>query len=520
MKKINIILTQAIATLIFTSVSLPALSETENSSIPTENSSITTEQIINSSSNGRLRRERRNIRRQRRRIIRQVINDAPEGDRRSIRRDVLTVARREDIRELPLPLYERLLELAARPHSYLPLTAFAEADGASQLVQHYLIDTTDFQPNIFTSQISGINDQALQTGANFANGGLPTIGAIRVLLEPKEGLPTDPDDPRAFLDMFTDVSGLFVINNESGWYEGWMVRDITIPEVAEPRSDGSGQAQYGTITPKDAEALAAMGTGNNTTAGNFFTVDGNAPRFPSVNDVFPTNVNNTIPFPVSIGAFNSQQQSDVHAYWEFNAGTNWVFPHYELPFTGGVPGTFDDGLQYSVTSVVPGSGPEGITNLSEVLGDDPNNPRDPDRAEAEEGSGQRETRLRFIPSRLTDEVLFNVFLRVKSFLPEVTDTGERLLRSYAQEVARIDTDNDGVVSFAEADVNGTSDGLPNTRLYLPPSAFNRFAITREINDALLAPRFAPSTRAYVVSGNLTLVQPSVNASLPRDADDR
>ncbi|MEE9346377.1 MAG: hypothetical protein V3U88_12295, partial [Methylococcales bacterium] len=243
-------------------------------------------------------------------------------------------------------------------------------------------------------------------------------------------------------------------------------------------------------------------------------------RFPSVNDVWPDNVNNTVPFPVSIGAFNSLQQSDIHAYWEFNAGTNWVFPHYELPFTGGVPGTFDDGLQYSVASVIPGSGPEGITNLSQNLGDNPNNPRDPDRAEAEEGSGQRETRLRFIPSRLTDEVLFNVFLRVKSFLPGVTDIGERLLRSYAQEVARIDTDNDGVVSFAEADVNGTSDGLPNTRLYLPPSAFNRFAVTRELNDGLLAPRFAPSTRAYVVSGNLTLVQPSIDASIPRDADDR
>ena len=30
--------------------------------------------------------------------------------------------------------------------------------------------------------------------------------------------------------------------------------------------------------------------------------------------------------------------------------------------------------------------------------------------------------------------------------------------------------------------------------------FNRFAITREINDGLLAPRFAPSQRAWVLSG--------------------
>ncbi len=164
-----------------------------------------------------------------------------------------------------------------------------------------------------------------------------------MVVESKPGLPTDPDDPRAFIDMFTDISGLFVINNEASWYEGWMVRDITIP------------------------------------------------------------------FPVSIGAFNSLQKSDIHAYWKFNAGTNWVIPHYELPFTGGVPGYFIDGLQYALQSVIPGSGPERITNSSEVFGDDPDNPHDPDRAEAEPGSDQRETRLRYIPSGLTDEVLFNVF---------------------------------------------------------------------------------------------------------------
>lgn len=455
----------------------------------------------------------------RRKIITDVIRAAPEGNTAEVIRNVKQVARRGDIKNLPLPLFKRMLELTARPHTYPPMTAFSEADGESQLVQYYLADTTDFQPNIFTSRIEGINDEAIATGANEANGGLPTIGAIRVVVEPKPGLPTDPDDPRAFIDMFTDISGLFVINNEAGWYEGWMVRDITIPEVAEPRADGSGQAQYGKITQQDAEALALMGSGNNT-PGNFFTVDGNVPRFPSANDVWPDNVNNTVPFPVSIGAFNSLQQSDIHAYWEFNAGTNWVFPHYELPFTGGVPGTFNAGLQYSVQSVVPGSGPEGISNPSEILGDDPNNPRDPDRTEAEPGSDQRETRLRFIPSGLTDEVLFNVFLRIKSFHPEITDVGQRLLISYAQEVDRIDADKDGAVSFAEADVNGFSDGLPNTRLYLPPKAFNRFAITRELNDGLLAPRFAPSTRAYVLSGNLTLVEPSVDASVPRDADDR
>jgi hypothetical protein len=397
----------------------------------------------------------------------------------------------------------------------LPITAFSEADDSSQLIQYYLLDATTFQPNVFTSVVPGINDGAIPTGANFANGGLPTIGSVRVTLEPKPGLPTDPDDVRAFIDIFTDVSGLFVINNESGWYEGWMIRDVRVPSIAEPMPDG--RPRYGTMTPADAAAVAAMGSGNNV-PGRIFTVDGAAPRFPAATDVFPAVQGNTVPFPVSIGTFNAQQQSDVHAYWEFNAGTNWVFPHYELPFTGGVPGTFPD-LQYGLQSVIPGSGPRGVANTAATHGDDPNDPRDPDRTEPV-SSGRTETRNRFIPSGLTEEVLLNVFVRVTSFEPAITDVGERLLRSYALEVSRVDRNGDGALSFAEADVQGVSDGLPNTRLYLPPSAFNRFAITREINDGLLAPRFAPSQRAYVLGGELTLVRPTIAASVPRDADDR
>jgi hypothetical protein len=113
-------------------------------------------------------------------------------------------------------------------------------------------------------------------------------------------LPTDPNDPKAFIDVFTDVSGLFVINNESGWYEGWMIHDITVPQVAPPRSDGSGNAQFGTITAADASALKALGSGNNV-PGNIFTTDGNAVHLPSPSDHFPDVQTNTVGFPVSIG---------------------------------------------------------------------------------------------------------------------------------------------------------------------------------------------------------------------------
>ena len=135
------------------------------------------------------------------------------------------------------------------------MQAFAEADGPSQLFQYYLLDTTGFEPNVFTTIFPGVNDQ-VQLTVTGGNCGLPTIGAVRVVLEPKPGLPTDPNDPRAFSDVFTDISPLFVINNESGWYEGWMIHDITVPPVAPPRPDG--HAQFGTLTQGDAEMLKVL----------------------------------------------------------------------------------------------------------------------------------------------------------------------------------------------------------------------------------------------------------------------
>jgi hypothetical protein len=73
----------------------------------------------------------------------------------------------------------------------------------------------------------------------------------------------------------------------------------------------------------------------------------------------------------------------------------------------------------------------------------------------------------------------------------------------------------------EVNENTPTDGFAdNSRLYLPPTAFNRFAVTREINDGLLAPRFAPSQRAWVLSGVRVPVRPEVDASTGRDADDR
>src|SRR5262249_36604778 len=105
--------------------------------------------------------------------------------------DMSSVATRGDVKSLPDPLKDRLVQLAGRPHSQLPTQAYAEAHEdrppfepkPSQLFQYYLLDTTTFEPNPFTHLFPGINDTAMLT-ATGPDCGLPTIGSVRVVLEP------------------------------------------------------------------------------------------------------------------------------------------------------------------------------------------------------------------------------------------------------------------------------------------------------------------------------------------------
>jgi len=438
--------------------------------------------------------------------------------------DRATVASRGDVVNLPQPLKDQLVRLADRPHTALPLQAFAEAGKPSQLFQYYLLTTNGFEPNVFTNIIPGVND-TVQLTATGGDCGLPTIGAVRLVLEPKPGLPTNPAHPKAFIDVFTDIMPLFVINNESGWYEGWMIYDITVPPVAAPRANG--QAQFGTITALDAAQLKQMGDHHNV-PGAIFTMDGKVIHFPSKNDHFPDKQTNVVPLFESMGAYNSVQQSDVHSYWEFNyLGTNWVHPLYELPYTGGfpddfgkAPDTFQDGEIGKLQSIVPGSGPRGINNDPAIYGDNPNLPRDPDKFDGD-NDAQREFRERGVPSGLAAEIYRDTYERPASFEPNVKNLQRRLFDAYAAEVARVDTNGDGIISAAEGDPDTASDGFANNfRLYLSATRFDRFAVTREINDGLLAPRFAPSQRAWILTGFRVPVVPSVPASAGRDSDDR
>jgi len=127
-----------------------------------------------------------------------------------------------------------------------------------------------------------------------------------------------------------------------------MIHDLHVPMSAPPRPDG--HAQFGTMTAADAAALRAMGTHNNV-PGRLFTWMAGAPhcrRFrplPRPPDQYRAD-------PAKHGALNCMQQSDCHGYWEFNYTTNWIHPLYELPFTGGIPGTFEAGKVSALSSLI------------------------------------------------------------------------------------------------------------------------------------------------------------------------
>ena len=451
--------------------------------------------------------------------------------------DATALLSRGDISSLPTGLKNQLGRLACRPHSTLPIQFFSEADSPSQLFQYYLLDTNHFEPNVFTMRIPGVNDTAMFT-ATGANCDLPAVAAVRLVVEPKAGLPDSADNPRAFIDIITDISGLFVINNESGWYEGWMIHDLRVAPIASPMHDG--RAKFGTITPKDAARLAAMGSGNNV-PGRFFTVDGNPPQFPSASDHFPDRVTNLVPLQLSMGAYNALQQSDAHQYWEFNYTTNWIHPAYELPFTGGFPDqhatepadTYRDGELGRLASIVPGDdiGENRDRRRTIKFGDNPSLPRDPDKFDADVDA-QREFRERFVPSGIAREAFLNAFERLDSFRPDLESIEQRLEEGYEAALRIADTNHDGIISAAEGDIDTCNANCfpatpspdcavsDNSCLYLLPKTYDRFAVTREINDGYLAPRFAPSQRAWVLTGDAVILPATVPASSGRDSDDR
>ena len=262
---------------------------------------------------------------------------------------------RGDIVNLPAPLKNRIIELAGRHRTTDPMRAFAEADSPSQLFGYYLLDSIHFQKNVFNS-INSLNSGMAPTAANCANHGDPTIGSVRLVVEPKPGLPTDPDDPEAFIDIFTDISGLFVINNEIG-----LVRRLDDPRPracrTSPRRGRTGTPSSATMTSADADAIAAMGSRNNV-PGRLFTVDGKPAHLPRADDHFPDKSDERRSGPAQHGRLQLRCSSPTPLVLGVQPVHQLGLPALRAAVHRRVPRrVLDRAAVALLTSVVPGSGP-------------------------------------------------------------------------------------------------------------------------------------------------------------------
>jgi hypothetical protein len=87
------------------------------------------------------------------------------------------------------------------------MRAFAEADKPSQLFEYYLLDARAFSQtysrrSFRVSTITPFRPQPTLPTTSYS-----TIGAVRCA-RAEARLPTDPKDPEAFIDIFTDLSGI------------------------------------------------------------------------------------------------------------------------------------------------------------------------------------------------------------------------------------------------------------------------------------------------------------------------
>src|SRR2546428_13348957 len=66
--------------------------------------------------------------------------------------DMATVASRGDVALLPTPLKDRLVQLAGRPHTFLPMQVNAGAPRPTQFFQDHLLHTLRLEQNVLTAR--------------------------------------------------------------------------------------------------------------------------------------------------------------------------------------------------------------------------------------------------------------------------------------------------------------------------------------------------------------------------------
>ena len=228
-------------------------------------------------------------------------------------------------------------------------------------------------------------------------------------------------------------------------------------------------------SPPRTPRCSPDGHAGTTSPGHFFTVDGKRPALPQRAGPLPRHADQRRADPAQHGRVQLPAAERLPQLLGVQLPTNWVHPLYELPFTGGFPDDFGRHPGRAAATArsaggsrsCPAPGRWASTTIRGIYGDNPNRPRDPDLFDAEIDA-QREFRQRFIPSGIANEILLDVYERLASFMPHEHDLDQAAVRRLAEEVRRIDTNDDGIISAAEGDIDTGSDGFSdNTRLFLP-----------------------------------------------------
>jgi len=181
-----------------------------------------------------------------------------------------------------------------------------------------------FSRTSFYDNLSGVSMDHVQltvTGAETA--GCPRSAAVRGCgWNPKPGLPTDPNNPAAPSSTYLPTSTRCLSStNESGWYEGWMIHDLTVPQVNANASRRRPCAVWAPILQAGCRRSEGNGEWGIISRANIFTMDGNAVHFPSrVRIISPRCSDQRCPdLREQWGALQTPCNSrDVHSYWEFN----------------------------------------------------------------------------------------------------------------------------------------------------------------------------------------------------------
>ena len=291
-----------------------------------------------------------------------------------------------------------------------------------------------------------------------------------------------------------------------------MIHDVVVPDAGPLRADGT--PQFGMITHDDATALVSHGRRQQRArpTSSRATAIRRAFRAPAITSPTCSRTSSPsccrwAPTTASSRATATRTGSSTSTRTGSSRSTSCPSPaasRTSSPTAARLPLVRGPRLR-ALRHRPIGPGFTGGTHDPLLVGDNPNNPRDPDRlldtspSDPDRHGAQRRAQGEAAPlhpqrARQRDHARH---LRPRRVLRARRSPSPAPLRRVPAEVARVDTggvNGDGILTAVEVDLEDFSDGgLSNDRLFIPATQFNRFAVTREINDGLLAPRFAPAS---------------------------